>query len=111
MANIPLMTFGVCIRRARKAQGKTLRKLAGDLNISHVHLVHLEKGVKSPSDAIILALAKELGEDSDWLFALAGRLTSDVQDLVSRRPKKYKALLRQLRKASDEVREVKDGKW
>ena len=50
------------------------------------------------------------------LLALAGKLSSDLQQIIMQRPQLFAELLRQLREAPDHaivrvVREVKDGDW
>ena len=50
------------------------------------------------------------------LLALAGKVSSDLQAIILRRPRQFADLIRQLRDAPDGailkvVREVRDGKW
>lgn len=104
------MTFGTYVRRARKAQGIGVREMALKIGVSHVYLSRVEKG-KPPSDEIIVSLAAELDEDTDLLFALAGRLRDETVEMVSRKPKKFKELLRKLRRAPEENSNVRDGNW
>jgi hypothetical protein len=61
-------------------------------------------------------LAAILGEDKDVLLAMAGKLSSDLQQIVMQRPQLFADLLRQMREVPDHaiirvVREVKDGHW
>ena len=63
-----------------------------------------------------MALAEELDEDPDILLALAGKVSSDLQEVIRKRPKLFADLIRQLRSAPDRavlrlVREVRDGDW
>ena len=63
-----------------------------------------------------MKLAAILGEDKDILLAMAGKLSSDLQQIVMKRPKLFADLLRQMREVPDHaiirvVREVKDGHW
>ena len=65
---------------------------------------------------MILKLAEVLSEDGDLLLALAGKISSDLQQIILRRPQLFAELLRQLREVPDHailrvVREVKDGDW
>ena len=69
-----------------------------------------------PSEEKILLLAKELGEDPDVLLAMAGKVSSDLLEIVRKRPKLFADLLRQLKSEPDNailhiVREVNDGEW
>jgi hypothetical protein len=72
--------------------------------------------VSPPSEAKIVALAVHLGEDSDILLAMAGKVSSDLQEIIRKRPKLFADLIRQLKEEPDHavlklVREVKDGDW
>ena len=61
-------------------------------------------------------LAHELGLDSDMLLAMAGKVSSDLQDVIRRRPELFAELIRGLKELPDHavlrlVREVRDGEW
>ena len=63
-----------------------------------------------------MALAEVLDEDADILLAMAGKVSSDLQEVIRKRPKLFADLIRQLRTAPDRavlriVREVRDGDW
>ena len=50
------------------------------------------------------------------LLAMAGKVSSDLQEIIRKRPKLFAELIRQLKEAPDEaifkvVREVRDGDW
>ena len=64
----------------------------------------------------IVALARQLGEDPDVLLAMAGKVSSDLQEAIRTRPELFAALIRELKEMPDRVvqgivREVRDGKW
>ena len=114
--------FGEYIRKARQAliagnRAYSLRQVAGRVGIEPAYLSKIERGVFAPpSEEVIVKLAKDLGEDPDVLLAMAGKLSSDLQQIILRRPKLIAELLRQLREAPDQailrvVREVRDGRW
>lgn len=114
--------FGEYIRKAREAliagnRAYSLRQVAGRVGIEPAYLSKIERGVFAPpSEDVIVKLAKDLGEDPDVLLAMAGKLSSDLQQIILRRPKLFAELLRQLREAPDQailrvVREVRDGRW
>ena len=61
-------------------------------------------------------MARELGEDPDVLLAMAGKVSSELQEIIRKRPKLFADLIRQLKQAPDHailkvVREVRDGEW
>lgn len=114
--------FGDHIRKAREAlqagdRTFSLRHVAARIGIEPAYLSKIERGVfPPPSEEVIVKLSEVLGEDPDVLLALAGKLSSDLQQIIMQRPKLFADLLRQLREAPDHailrvVREVKDGHW
>ena len=63
-----------------------------------------------------LPLAKELGEDPDVMLALAGKVSSDLQEVIRKRPQLFAKLIREFKDMPDHavlrvVREVRDGNW
>ena len=69
-----------------------------------------------PSEATTVRIAHELGEDPDVLLAMAGKVSSDLQEIIRRRPRLFADLIRQLKDEPDHavlrlVREVRDGNW
>ncbi len=117
-----MMQFGEHIRQARQAiqesdRAFSLRQVAARVGIEPAYLSKIERGVfPPPSEAVIVKLAGVLGEDKDVLLALAGKLSSDLQQIIMQRPRLFAELLRQLREVPDHailrvVREVKDGQW
>jgi HTH-type transcriptional regulator, competence development regulator len=114
--------FGDYVRAARAAHAETdvrfsLRQVAQRIGVEPAYLSKIERGlVAPPSEATIIRLATDLGEDPDVLLALAGKVGSDLQAIILRRPKQFAELIRQLKNAPDHallkvVREVRDGKW
>ena len=114
--------FGDHLRRRREALRKTdrrysLRQVAQRIGVEPAYLSKIERGdLQPPSEATTLRLARELGEDPDVLLAMAGKVSSDLQGIIRKRPRLFADLLRQLKKAPDHailtlVREVRDGEW
>jgi transcriptional regulator with XRE-family HTH domain len=112
--------FGDYIRNARSARAEprfSVRQVAQRIGVEPAYLSKVERGlVPPPSEATIVRLAADLGEDADVLLALAGKVSSDLQAIILRRPKEFAELIRQLKDAPDHailkvVREVRDGKW
>jgi transcriptional regulator with XRE-family HTH domain len=114
--------FGDYLRKRREALRETddafsLRQLADRIGVEPSFLSKVERGeAPPPSEARILQLARELGEDPDVLLALAGKVSSDLQAAIRKRPELFAGLIRQLKNMPDRavlriVREVRDGKW
>ena len=69
-----------------------------------------------PSENKIKAIASILEVDPDELLALAGKISSDIPEIVRRRPVLMSKLIREMEDMEDEqidkiFRKVKDGKW
>ena len=114
--------FGTFIRDARERlregdRAYSLRQVSLRLGIEPAYLSKIERGVfPPPSEELIIKLASELGEDQDVLLAMAGKLSSDLQLIIMRRPRLFADLLRKLKEVPDHavlriVREVSDGDW
>ena len=77
---------------------------------------HLRSPLGPPSEATIVKLAEELGEDPDVMLALAGKVSSDLLEVIRKRPRLFADLIRELKDMPDRavlrlVREVRDGVW
>ena len=119
---VHIMTFGKYIKNSREAlatssKGYSLRKVAFAIEVEPSFLSKVERDLVSPpSEAKIVALAGQLGEDPDMLLAMAGKVSSVLQEIIRKRPKLFADLIRQLKEEPDHavlklVREVKDGDW
>ncbi len=114
--------FGQEVRQTRERLRRedprfSLRQVAQRIGVEPAYLSKIERGeVPPPSEATTVKLAKELGEDPDVLLAMAGKVSSDLQEVIRKRPKLFADLIRELKKAPDHailkvVREVRDGDW
>ena len=116
------MSFGKLIRETRlRAQAEerkySLRKTAERIGIQPSYLSKIERGeLPPPGVMVICKLAEELGLDADVLLAMAGKVSSELQEVIRNRPELFGALLRELKSTPDHavlrlVREVRDGEW
>jgi len=116
------MTFGKFIRsvrdkRFREDRSFSVRQVAQRIGVEPSYLSKIERDqVAPPSEATIRRLAGELGEDADLLLAMAGKVSSDLRNIILQRPQLFAELLRQLRDAPDHAiesvaREIRDGDW
>jgi transcriptional regulator with XRE-family HTH domain len=114
--------FGSYVRERREHRRETdprfsVRQLAQRIGVEPSYLSKVERDdVAPPSEATILRLAAELDEDRDVLLALAGKVSSDLQEAIRKRPELFAALIRELKGMPDQavlrlVREVRDGNW
>lgn len=116
------MQFGQYVREARERlraddPAYSVRQVAKRIGVEPAYLSKVERGdVAPPSEATIVKLAGELGEEPDVLLAMAGKVASDLQEIIRKRPQLFADLLRGLRQAPNHavlrvVREVRDGDW
>ena len=114
--------FGKYVRKQREAlrildKSYSLRKVAERIEVEPSFLSKVERGEQAPpSEAKIKLLAADLEEDPDVILALAGKVSTDLQDVICRRPKLFAQLIRELKDMPDHavlriVREVRDGDW
>ncbi|MCC6751519.1 MAG: helix-turn-helix domain-containing protein [Deltaproteobacteria bacterium] len=114
--------FGPYVRQRREAlraedERYSVRQVAARIGVQPAFLSKVERGEQPPpSEGKILALARELHEDPDVLLALAGKVSTDLQQVILRRPQLLAELIRQLKDLPDHavlrlVREVRDGTW
>lgn len=106
-------------REALKATDRTysLRQVAVRVGIEPAYLSKIERDeVSPPGEETIKKLAVELTLDPDVLLALAGKVSTDLQEIIRKRPQLFAELIRQLKEVEDHailkvVREVSDGTW
>lgn len=67
----------------RKALGFTLTHVSKQLEITHPYLMDIEKGLKTPSDALISRISKFYNLDEDDLFQRYGKVPILAQKEVS----------------------------
>ena len=114
--------LGKTLRQKREALKATdraysLRQVALRVGIEPAYLSKIERGdVAPPGEGTIKKLAVELNLDADVLLALAGKISTDLQEVIRKRPQLFAELIRQLKEAPDHailsvVREVSDGDW
>jgi HTH-type transcriptional regulator, competence development regulator len=96
----------------------SLTQVAQRVGVTPAFLSQVERGLarSGPAEETLRLLARELDVDPDVLLALGGKVSSDLQETIRRRPALFAQLIRQLRDLPDHavlriVREVRDGEW
>ena len=88
-------SFGALVRREREAKEIGLREMAKMIGVSPTYLSKVERDEFSPpAEDKVKAIAKIIGRDADELLALAGRVSTDISDIIKRHPMELAALLR-----------------
>ena len=105
-------------REALKSRNKafSLRQVAQRIEVEPSYLSKVERGREVPSELKLRRLADELGLNPDVLLALAGKVSSDLQQVSRKRPELFAQVIRDLARLPDHavvrvVREVRDGEW
>jgi len=115
-------SFGKFVRERRMARASedrafSVRQLAVRVGIEPSYLSKIERGEQPPpGEETIHRIAKELGEDPDALLALAGKVSSDLTQIIRERPALVSELLRSIRRVpakrvAEMARQVRDGNW
>jgi len=84
---MPSESFGALVRREREAKEIGLREMAKMIGVSPTYLSKVERDeFAPPAEDKVKAIAKILGQDADELLALAGRVATDVTDIIKKNP-------------------------
>jgi transcriptional regulator with XRE-family HTH domain len=91
----PNQAFGARVRQLREARGIGLRRFAKVVELSPTYLSKVERGqLPPPAEDKVLAIARELDQDPDILLAMAGRVATDVTEVIKRHPRELSPLIR-----------------
>lgn len=116
------MAFGNYARQLREQRRRasyrySIRQTAQRIGVEPAYLSKIERGdVSPPSEETIRRLAADLGEDADLLLALAGKVGSDIQNIIIQRPILFAELIRCLSDVADDhllllVRKARNGSY
>ena len=87
--------FGAFIRRQRETREISLREMAKMIGVSATYLSKVEREeVPPPTEAKVRVIARIIECEADELLSRAGRLSSDLLDIIKSHPVGLAALLR-----------------
>ena len=87
--------FGAFVRREREEKEIGLREMAKMIGVSPTYLSKVERDeFPPPAEDKVIAIAGILDCDQDELLALAGKVSSDLTDIIREHPRELAALLR-----------------
>ena len=87
--------FGALVRREREAKEIGLREMAKMIGVSPTYLSKIERDeFPPPAEDKVKVIAEVINCDADDLLARAGRVSSDLSDIIKRHPRELAALLR-----------------
>ena len=116
------MGFGIYARQVRERRREanlrySIRQTAQRIGVEPGYLSRIERGeTPPPSEAMVRRLAEDLGEDTDLLLAMAGKVARDIREIIIQRPIIFAELIRSLGEAPDEelailVRKIRNAEW
>ena len=87
--------FGATVRSEREKLKIGLREMAKMIGVSPTYLSKIERDeFPPPAEDKVRKIAEILGRDVDQLLALAGKVSSDLSEIIRERPRELAALLR-----------------
>src|SRR5215831_4291144 len=87
--------FGAFVRRRREAKEIGLREMARKIGVSPTYLSKVERDeFPPPVEDKVRKIAAIIGYNADELLALAGRVASDLTDIIRERPREMADFLR-----------------
>jgi HTH-type transcriptional regulator, competence development regulator len=90
--------FGALVRRERKAREIGLREMAKMIEVSPTYLSKVERDeFPPPAEDKVRKIAEIINRDPDELLALAGRVASELTDIIRERPREMADFLRAAR--------------
>jgi transcriptional regulator with XRE-family HTH domain len=105
--------FGAVIRRAREAKDIGLREMARKIGVSPTYISKVERNeFPPPAEDKVRKIAEIIEQDPDELLALAGRVASDLTDIIREQPRQMADFLRAARglTAEDMARLVRQAR-
>ncbi len=86
------------VREWREQQEIGLRRFADIVGMSPTYLSKIERDdFPPPSEEKIVAIATALEKDADELLAMAGRVASDLSEIIQQKPREMATFLRAAR--------------
>ena len=96
-------SFGALVRREREAKEIGLREMAKKIGVSPTYLSKVERDEFPPAaEDKVRKIAEIIGQDADELLARAGRVASDLTDIIRERPRVMADFLRAARRVPTE---------
>lgn len=99
----PKETFGQTLRRLREEAGISLRSFAKMVERTPTYISKIERDeFDPPAEEVIREMARILKQDADDMISLAGRIPSDLPELIKQQPKEIAVFLRTAKRLSTE---------
>ena len=90
--------FGATIRELREEKRIGLRQFARMIGVSATYVSKIERGeMPPPAEDRVKEIARLLDQDPDELLALAGKVASDLNEIIRSHPREMASFLRTAR--------------
>ncbi len=89
------MEFGDILRELRGRKSVGIKRLAPQLGVSYTYLSKLENNEVRPSEELVDRIAAYFGYDRDRLLLSAGKIPSEVLEILREHPDDAIAFLRE----------------
>src|SRR3954467_10312718 len=87
--------FGATVRELREEKRISLRQFARMVGVSATYLSKIERDeLPPPAEPRVKEIARLLDQDPDELLALAGKVASDLNEIIRNRPRETASFLR-----------------
>ncbi len=98
MTNRRHIKFGAYVRQERESREIGLREMAKKIGVSPTYISKVERDeFPPPAEDKVRKIAEIFGIDVDELLALAGKVSSDLSEIIRENPRELAALLRTTR--------------
>ncbi len=95
MSSGKMEKFGATVRHEREKLEIGLREMAKKIGVSATYLSKIERDeFPPPAEDKVRKIAEIFDCDVDQLLALAGKVSSDLSEIIRERPRELAALLR-----------------
>ena len=95
--------FGATVRQLREGKRIGLRQFARMIGVSATYLSKIERQeLPAPAEDRVKEIARRLEQDPDELLALAGKVASDLNEIIRRHPREMASFLRTARGLSSQ---------
>src|SRR5688572_24375447 len=99
------VSFGALVRRERERLEIGLREMAKLIGVSSTYLSQVERDkFAPPAEDRVRKIAAIIDYNPDELLALAGRVSSDLKEIIRQNPRQMATFLRSANKLSPQQR-------
>jgi len=88
------MEFGKTLKQLRTKRGVSIKKLAPEIGLNYTYISKLENSKVMPSPKVINKLSRYFNYSTDELMLMAGKIPSDIQEILKNNPKEALNILR-----------------